>query len=59
MVGWSRETPGGPDAFACGEVLEVWTPLCASSLNPDFVMGGVSLANSQQNGSLVLLHFLP
>ena len=48
-MGQSRETPGGPDAFACGAVPEVRTPLRASSLKPDLVMGGVSLAGSRQN----------
>ena len=52
MVGRSRETPGGPDAFGCGVVPEVWTPLRASTLNPDLVMGGISLAGSQQEKTL-------
>ena len=55
MVGLSRETAGGPDAFACGAVPEVWTPLRASSLNLDLVTGGVSLAGSQQIISKLLL----
>ena len=53
MVGWSRETLRGPDAFACGAVPEVRTPLRASSLNPDLVTGGVSLAGSRQDMNFV------
>ena len=49
MVGQSRESPGGPDAFACGAVPEVHTLLRASSLKPDLVMGGIPLASSRQN----------
>ena len=55
MVGRSREIPGGPDAFACGAVPEVWMPLCASSLNLDPVTGGVSLAGSWQLPTPVFL----
>ena len=61
-MGQSREIPGGPDAFACGAVPEVWTPLRASFLDPEFVTSGVSLPSSQQTTapeSLPLGHLGP